>query len=130
MNNDTNSDTLRKKSFAFALRVVTLYKYLQDEKKEHTMSKQLLRAGTAIGAMIHEAEYAESKSDVPAARQFFRNPGAVVPCSTRTWGIPGHSLNIHRRDDSAVINDLNTLSQISPPSIVNCKGGTRRNVPE
>lgn len=54
---------LHIKSFAFALRVVKAYKHLCDEKREYVLSKQLLRAGTAIGALIREAEQAESKPD-------------------------------------------------------------------
>ena len=51
------------KSFAFALRIVKLAKYLQEEKKEFVLSKQVLRSGTAIGALVREAEHAESKAD-------------------------------------------------------------------
>ncbi len=54
---------LKDKSFLFAVRVVNLYKYLCDSKKEFVMSKQLLRSGTSIGAMVREAEYAETKKD-------------------------------------------------------------------
>jgi len=53
----------RKKSFDFAVRIVKLYKYLCEEKKEYVMSKQLLKAGTSIGSNHREAECAESKSD-------------------------------------------------------------------
>jgi len=53
---------LKQKSFDFALRIVRLYKYLRG-KKEYIMSKQLIRSGTSIGAMMREAEFAESKSD-------------------------------------------------------------------
>jgi len=63
MNNDMKENVLKKKSFDFALRVVTLSKYLHGEKREFTISKQLLCAGTAVGAMVREAEFAESKSD-------------------------------------------------------------------
>ena len=51
------------KSYAFALRVIKLYKYLVTEKKEYVLSKQLLRSGTAIGALIKEGEHAQSKAD-------------------------------------------------------------------
>jgi len=51
------------KSYAFALRVIALYKYLISEKKEYVLSKQLLRSGTAIGALIKEGEHAQSKAD-------------------------------------------------------------------
>lgn len=54
---------LREKSFAFALRIVKLYQHLTKEKKEYVLSKQLLRSGTAIGALVREAEQAESKAD-------------------------------------------------------------------
>jgi len=51
------------KSYAFALRIINLYKYLISEKKEFVLSKQLLRSGTAIGALIKESEHAQSKAD-------------------------------------------------------------------
>ena len=53
---------IKEKSFLFAVRVVNLYKYL-CEKKEFVLSKQLLRQGTAVGALVREAEHAESKKD-------------------------------------------------------------------
>ena len=51
------------KSFAFSIRIVNLYKYLCNEKKEYILSKQLLRCGTSIGANINEAQAAQSKND-------------------------------------------------------------------
>ncbi len=54
---------LKNKSFAFAIRVVKLYKHLVSDKKEFVLSKQFLRSGTAIGALIREAQNAESKAD-------------------------------------------------------------------
>ena len=54
---------IKSKSFAFALRIVKMYCYLKDEKKEYVLSKQLLRSGTAVGALIREAEQAESNLD-------------------------------------------------------------------
>lgn len=54
---------LRDKSFKFAIRIVNLYKYLCEEEHEYIMSKQVLRSGTSIGAMIREAEHSESKAD-------------------------------------------------------------------
>jgi four helix bundle protein len=54
---------LRRKSYAFALRIVKLCRWLQDEKKEFVLSRQLLRSGTAVGALVYEAEFAQSKAD-------------------------------------------------------------------
>ena len=51
------------KSKAFAVRIINLYKYLCDEKKEFVLSKQLLRSGTSIGANVKEAIRGQSKSD-------------------------------------------------------------------
>ena len=55
--------TVENKSFQFAVRIVKLYKYLNDSKNEHTLSKQLLRSGTGIGANIAEAQQAQSHAD-------------------------------------------------------------------
>jgi four helix bundle protein len=46
----------REKSRAFALRIIKVYQYLQEQKREFILSKQLLRSGTAIGALVREAE--------------------------------------------------------------------------
>ena len=54
---------LKEKSFSFAVRTVNLYKHLCEEKNEFTLSKQVLRSGTAVCAMVREAEYSESKAD-------------------------------------------------------------------
>jgi four helix bundle protein len=54
---------LKEKSFNFAIRIVNVYKYLSETKKEFVLSKQLLRSGTAIGALQSESCYAESKAD-------------------------------------------------------------------
>ena len=54
---------LEQKSFLFAIRIVNLHKHLRGSKKEYTMSQQLLRSGTSIGANIAEAQQAQSKAD-------------------------------------------------------------------
>lgn len=56
-------NVVMNKSYTFALRIIKLYKYLVTEKKEYVLSKQLLRSGTAIGALIKEGEHAQSKAD-------------------------------------------------------------------
>ena len=54
---------VRDKSKAFAIRIVNLYKYLTEQRKEYVLSKQVLRSGTSIGANVWESEYAQSRSD-------------------------------------------------------------------
>ena len=56
-------NTIADKSFHFAVRVVKLYKFLCHECKEYTLSKQLMRAGTSIGANVAEAQQAQSRAD-------------------------------------------------------------------
>lgn len=54
---------LKDKSFLFAIRIVNLYKTISEHKKEYVMSRQVHRSGTAVGALIREAQNAESKND-------------------------------------------------------------------
>lgn len=67
---DNNENIIRKeksilvvKSYAFAVKIVNLIQFLQKEKSEYVLSKQVLRSGTAVGALTREAEFAQSKSD-------------------------------------------------------------------
>jgi four helix bundle protein len=57
-----NENILKSKSYTFALRIVKLYKYLSDNR-EYILSKQVLRSGTAIGALVSESEFGQSKLD-------------------------------------------------------------------
>lgn len=54
---------LKIKSYGFAIRIVKLSQFLQSEKKEFVLSKQILRSGTSVGALIREAEFGQSKAD-------------------------------------------------------------------
>ena len=56
-------DTVERKSFLFAVKIVKLSKHLVDTQKEYVLSKQLLRSGTSIGANINEAQQAQSRAD-------------------------------------------------------------------
>ena len=56
-------NVVKDKSMAFSLRVIKASRFLTEERNEHILSKQLLRSGTAIGALIREAEFAGSKKD-------------------------------------------------------------------
>ncbi|CAN5522241.1 four helix bundle protein [soil metagenome] len=58
-----SESVLREKSYAFAIRIVEMNRFLCSEKKEYVLSKQVLRSGTAIGALIHEAEFGQSTPD-------------------------------------------------------------------
>jgi four helix bundle protein len=57
---------VQEKSYAFALRMVKLYRWLCEEKKEYVLSKQILRSGTSIGANVEEALGGISEKDFSA----------------------------------------------------------------
>ena len=54
---------IKAKSYMFAIRIVKAYQFLTEEQKEFVLSKQMLRSGTAVGALIRESEHAESRAD-------------------------------------------------------------------
>ena len=59
-------NAIRDKSYQFARRIVKLYKFLCEERKEFVLSKQILRSGTSIGANIAESQYGQSRQDFAA----------------------------------------------------------------
>ena len=59
----TQDNPIEKCSYLFALRIVKAYKYLTKQKDEYVLSKQMLRSGTSIGAMMREAKFAQSRAD-------------------------------------------------------------------
>ena len=63
MGRDGKQNPARDKSYDFALRIIKLYKYLIEEKKEYILSKQILKSGTSIGANVEEAIAGQSRRD-------------------------------------------------------------------
>ena len=59
----SRDNIVRDKSYAFAIRIVNAYKFLTNDQHEYILSKQLLRSGTAVGALVAEAEHAQSDAD-------------------------------------------------------------------
>jgi len=57
------NNILKDKSYLFAIEIIKISQQLVSDRKEYVLSKQLLRSGTAIGALIREAEFAQSKLD-------------------------------------------------------------------
>ena len=83
-----NDNVDLNKSFDFALRIVRLYRHLVDEKKEYTLSKELLVAGTNIGKHVKEAVSAESR------QVFIRKLNIGFNCFCRPRSCPKKSLNL------------------------------------
>ncbi len=58
-----SESVLKEKSFLFAIKIVQLFKHLNLNQREFVLSKQLLRSGTSVGAMVREAKNSESRAD-------------------------------------------------------------------
>ncbi|HUW92480.1 MAG TPA: four helix bundle protein [Bacteroidales bacterium] len=58
-----SSSILRDKSYLFAIQIIKTYKKLVDENKEYILGRQMLKSGTSVGAMVREAEFAQSNAD-------------------------------------------------------------------
>ena len=61
---ETGGPVGKEKSYRFALRIIKLSRWLRNKHKEFELSRQLLQSGTAVGALIHEAEFAQSRADL------------------------------------------------------------------
>lgn len=97
------------KSFDFAVRIVNLYKYLTDVKKEYVLSKQLLRSGTSIGANIAEAEQAQSKPDFISKMNIALKEAA----ETKYWIKLLHATNYLIKDETiSILDDCVELERI------------------
>ena len=100
---------VRDKSFAFAIRIVKLYKILFEERREHTLSKQLLKSGTAVGALIRESEHAQSTAD-------FINKLSIAlkeANETEYWLMLLHETNfLNETEYSSIINDCKELLRL------------------
>jgi four helix bundle protein len=97
--NEGKENIVVKKSYAFALSVIQLYKQLV-EKKEYVLSKQILRSGTSVGANINEAISGESKKD------FIHKLGISVKEARET----SYWLNLLKDSDYIAPDDFNRLN--------------------
>jgi len=119
MVNDMKKNVIKDKSFAFALRAVKLYKYLCDNKKEYVLSKQILRSGTAIGALVREAEHAESKAD------FIHKMAIAQKEANETdyWiELLYQSEYIDEKSYSSIISDIQEVKKILSSILITSKG--------
>lgn len=101
-----NGNLMEELSIKFALRVIKLYKYLFEEKKEYIMSKQLYRSGTSIGANIAESKTAQSEAD-------FINKLSIAlkeANETKYWLVLLHESGILSDEEfQSIENDINTI---------------------
>jgi len=101
-----NENVLEQLSIRFALRIIKLYSYLKDEKKEFVMSKQVYRSGTSIGANIAESKTAQSDADFVSKLSIALKEAN----ETKYWLVLLHeSKTISDEEFSSIENDVNTI---------------------
>jgi four helix bundle protein len=109
------------KSFTFAVRIVKLYKYLCDEKKEYVLSKQLLRSGTSIGANVNEAQAGQSKADFIAKMSIASKEAR----ESKYWIdllIKTDYLNIHDGHTKSLLNEIEEIIKLLTSIVKSSQG--------
>ena len=102
----THDNLLYELSKKFALRVIKLYQFLNEEKKEFVMSKQIYRSGTSIGANIAESMNAQSKADFISKLSISLKEAT----ETKYWlELLCDSGNISDKQYESIVSDLNVI---------------------
>lgn len=114
---------LSEKSFSFAIRIVNFYRYLSQDKSEFVLSKQLLRSGTAIGALVSEGCFAESKLD------FIHKFGiAQKECNETLYWLKllFYTNYINQKEYNSLENDGIELMKMITASIITAKKSVKK----
>ena len=122
MSENKKTSPLKVKSFQFAVRITRLYKYLTENKKEYVLSKQLLRSGTAVGALVREAQNAESKLD------FIHKMGiAQKECDESLYWLEllRETEFITKKEFESIVKDANELLKMIRSSIMTARKNIR-----
>jgi len=103
------SNAILDKTIDFSIRIVNLYKYLKNQKKETVMSKQLLRSGTSIGANVREAHNGQSDKDFLAKIYIAYKETS----ETEYWLTLLHRTNyLNEKQAKDIINDCEEIGKI------------------
>lgn len=109
---------IQQKSFAFAIRIVNAYKYLQSDKKEFVLSKQLLRCGTSIGANMEEAIGGQSKKDFIAKTSIAYKEAR----ETKYWvNLLKATQYLEEKEADSIMNDAEELCKILSSILISSK---------
>jgi len=109
-------------SIGFAVRIVRLYQYLCEEKKEYVLSKQLLRSGTGIGANVREAVYGQSKKDFIAKMSIALKEAS----ETEYWLELLYKVNyLEKKQHVSITNDCTKIVKILTAIIKTSKKQTK-----
>ena len=111
-----------EKSLSFAARIVKLYQYLANEKKESVISKQIIRSGTSIGANANEAAYGVSTSDFIAKMQISLKETAETEYWLRLLILTDY---IEKSHGESMVNDCLEIKKLLIASIKTAKGNNK-----
>ena len=113
---------LLDKSLLFAARVVKLYRYLSNEKKETIISKQIIRSATSIGANVNEAVYGISKADFIAKLQISLKETAETEYWLRLLQLSDY---LNENEAQSLINDCLEIKRILISTLKTAKGESK-----
>ncbi len=114
---------IKVKSFDFALDIIKLYRFLNDEKREYILSKQVMKSGTSIGAMVRESEHAESKSDFIHKLAIAQKEANETAYWLELLFRSGYIGEIQYRD---IVKGLDEIQKILASIILTSKGNNKR----
>ncbi len=112
-------NVLLEKTLKFAARIMKLHKYLIKEKKEHIISKQIIRSATSIGANANEAIYGSSKADFIAKLQISLKETAETEYWLRLLILSDH---ITEKEGESLLNDCLEIKRILISTLNTAKG--------
>ena len=111
-------NTVKYKSYAFALRIIKAYKFLSSEQREFVLSKQFLRSGTSIGANVEEAIGGQSKKDFIAKISIAYKEAR----ETKYWlRLLEATNNLEEKEAKALLHDTEELCKILSSILVSSK---------
>ena len=111
-------NVVEQKSFLFAVRIVKLCQHLRNTKQEYTLSKQLLRSGTSIGANIAEAQQAQSKADFISKLSIALKETTETKYWIRLMSATGH---LSEQEYKSIISDCVELEKMLVASVKTSK---------
>ena len=109
---------IQQKSFAFAIRIVNVFKYLQSEKKKFALSKKLLNSGTSIGANVEEAIGGQSKKDFISKISIAYKEARETKYWLRLLEATNH---LEEKEVKALLDDVEELCKILSSILVSSK---------
>ncbi|MGD9587290.1 MAG: four helix bundle protein [Pyrinomonadaceae bacterium] len=118
-----NESILSVKSYAFALRIIRLYQFMVDDRREFVLSKQVLRSGTSIGANVEESIHAQSKTDFVHKLSIAQKEAIETNYWLRLLKDSGY---IEKNLAESLLSDCDELQRMLAASIKTAKSNLRK----